>query len=94
MESTHVVPSILTFTFDLFFLSLLAFWGPNGLFLGLGFLKYVFRVYSSSIGKTPEKVLGPKFFFWVGQEAVEVGPMENFSASKSGFFNFQLDFPP
>ena len=29
-------PSILTFDFDLMLVSFLAFWGPNGLFLGLG----------------------------------------------------------
>ena len=46
------------------------------------------------IGKTPEKVSGPKIFFWFGQEAGEVGSVENLSASKTGFFNFQLDFPP
>ena len=41
---THVVeqlsfsmfPSILTFDFDLILWSFLTFWGPNGLFLGLG----------------------------------------------------------
>ena len=49
---------------------------------------------SYCIGKTPKKVLGPKIFFWSGQEAVEVWPVKNFGASKSGFFNFQLDFPP
>ena len=31
-----MLPSILTFDFDLIFGSFLAFWGPNGLFLGLG----------------------------------------------------------
>ena len=43
MESTHVVeqlsfsmlPSILTFDFDLIFGSFFTFWGPNGQFLGL-----------------------------------------------------------
>ena len=49
---------------------------------------------SFSVGKTPEEVLGPKFFFGSGQEAVDVRPVENLSASKSRFFNFQLDFPP
>ena len=42
MESTHIVeqlsfsmlPSILTFDFDLILGSFLTFWGPNGLFLG------------------------------------------------------------
>jgi len=42
LGSTHVVeqllfsivPSILTFTFDLISGSFLTFWGPNGLFLG------------------------------------------------------------
>ena len=33
-------------------------------------------------------------FIGSGQEALEVGLAENLSASKSGFFNFQLDFPP
>ena len=44
LGSTHVVEqlqffmflSILTFDFDLILGSFLAFWGPNGLFLGLG----------------------------------------------------------
>ena len=44
MGSTHVVEqlsfslflSILTFDFDSIFGSFLTFWGPNGLFLGLG----------------------------------------------------------
>ena len=44
MGSTHVVkqlsfsmfPSILTFDFDLILGSFLTFWGPNGLFFGLG----------------------------------------------------------
>ena len=44
MGSTHVVeqlsfsmlPSILTFDFDLILGSFLTFWGPNELFLGLG----------------------------------------------------------
>ena len=44
MGSTHVVVqlsfsmffSILTFDFDFIFGSFLTFWGPNGLFLGLG----------------------------------------------------------
>ena len=49
---------------------------------------------SYCIGKTPKKVLGPNFFFGSGQEAVEAGPAENLSASKSGFLNFQLDFRP
>ena len=31
-----VVPSILTFYFDLILGSFFTFWGPNGLFLGLG----------------------------------------------------------
>ena len=44
------------------------------------------------MGKTPEKVSGHKNFFGSGQEAVEVGPAEILSASKSQFFNFQLDF--
>ena len=43
---------------------------------------------SYCIGKTPKKVFGS------GQEAVEVGPAENLSVSKSGFLNFQLDFRP
>ena len=44
MGSTHVVeqlsfsmlPSILTFDFDLILGSFLTFWGPNGLFFGVG----------------------------------------------------------
>ena len=44
LGSTHVVkqllfsmvPSILTFDFDLILGSFLTFWGPNGLLLGLG----------------------------------------------------------
>ena len=44
LGSTHVVkelsfsmfPSIPTFDFDLILGSFLSFWGPNGLFLGLG----------------------------------------------------------
>ena len=31
-----IVSSILTFDFDLILGSFLTFWGPNGLFLGLG----------------------------------------------------------
>ena len=31
-----MLPSILTFDFDLILESFLTFWGPNGLFLGLG----------------------------------------------------------
>ena len=30
-------PSIMTFDFDLILGSFLTFWGPNGLFLGLGY---------------------------------------------------------
>ena len=33
-------------------------------------------------------------FIGSGQEALEVGQAEDLSASESGFFNFQLDFPP
>ena len=44
LRSTHLVeqlslsmlPSILTFDFDLVLGSFLTFWGPNGFFLGLG----------------------------------------------------------
>ena len=50
MGSTHVVehllfsmfPSILLFDFDLIFWSSLTFWGPNGLFLGLGMVQKLF----------------------------------------------------
>ena len=45
------------------------------------------------IGKTPINVFGPKSFE-SGQEADEVGQTKNFSAFKSGFFNFQLNFAP
>ena len=31
-----IVPSIPTFDFDFILVSFLAFWGPNGIFLGLG----------------------------------------------------------
>ena len=34
--SFSMLPSILTFDFDLILGSFLTFWGPNGLFLGLG----------------------------------------------------------
>ena len=45
MGSTYVIekllssidPSILTFDFDLIFVSFLTFWSPNGLLLGLGY---------------------------------------------------------
>ena len=40
------------------------------------------------IEKTPENLFGS------GQEAVEVGPEQNFSFSKSGLFKFKLYFPP
>ena len=44
LESTHVVeqlsfsmlPSVLTFDFDLILGAFFTFWGPNGLILGLG----------------------------------------------------------
>ena len=34
--SFSILPSILTFDFDLILGSFLTFWGPNGLFLGSG----------------------------------------------------------
>ena len=35
--SFSMFPSIMTFDFDLILGSFLTFWGPNGLFLGLGY---------------------------------------------------------
>ena len=54
LASTHVVeqlffsivPSILTFDFDLILGSFLTFWGPNGLILGSGRVQNCFAVYS------------------------------------------------
>ena len=46
---------------------------------------------SYCIGKTPKKVSGPKNFLGPVRK---LGPAENLSASKSGFFNFQLFFRP
>ena len=57
LGSTHVAEilsfsmfsSILTFTFDLILGSFLTFWGPNGLFFGVGVgIRNCFEVYSCS----------------------------------------------
>ena len=40
--SFFMVPSILTFDFDLILGSFLTFWGANGLFLGLGKVQKLF----------------------------------------------------
>ena len=63
LGSSHVVeqlsfsmlPSILTFDFDLILGSFLTFCGPNGLFLGLGFPNGLFLGLGSLMG-----------YFWVG----------------------------
>ena len=82
MGSTHIVeqlsfsifPSILTFDFDLILGLFWIFWGPNGLFLGLG-LKTVFAstrvVEQLSFSMFPsiltfdfDLILGSFFTFW------------------------------
>ena len=40
--SFSMLPSILTFDFDLILGSFLTFWGPNGPFLGLGMVQKLF----------------------------------------------------
>ena len=77
MGSTHVVEqlsfslflSILAFTFDLILGSFLTFWGPNGLFLGLG--KGSKTVEQLSFSMLPSiltfdfyLILGSFFSFW------------------------------
>ena len=93
MGSTHVVkelsftmfPSIQTFDFDLNLGLFLSFWGPNGLFLGLGkgpniilgsthaVEQFSFCMFSSILIFDFYLILGSFFTFW-GPNGLILGP--------------------